>query len=354
MNWDDFNTQRAANRQNGVFLPDTTIAAYNQSLAREQEARQRDAANKQKSIYEKTREGVMQNYDDLNLYQKFWNGAFGRGWSREGYAKANGMDRADLDSNELYAPETYKYALNYAGQIGAKGARDLTQGRFINEDSGLVGGVAGAFINPLTQTGTALADLGSGQYGANNRDWLSDLGALGESALMFTPAGLLSKGSKLAKIGKGAAIGAGFGAGGTLRREGLENSNLGNVLGNAAIGAGFGAAIPLGAAGLRNLGGRSIARQKAKLAEVPYDSALRQSVMSQAPARQLYTQAFTSPRNLAAMGGGLAGVLGAGALMWPKAATEEVAAVDGLGGLDNLTDDQLYELYQLLNMYGGY
>lgn len=80
-------------------------------------------------------------------------------------------------------------------------------------------GLIGGLLNPFNQAGTAVQDLvtsGSKEWDSGNRDVLSDLGAIGESALMLAPfvgsgvkalkgAGAVAKGvgtaSRLGKVG---------------------------------------------------------------------------------------------------------------------------------------------------------
>lgn len=66
-----------------------------------------------------------------------------------------------------------------------KTEKDLEQGRAFD------GGIIGSLINPITQVGKAGADLGAGLGGNwdawNKRDHLSDIGALGETALTLAP-----------------------------------------------------------------------------------------------------------------------------------------------------------------------
>lgn len=124
-------------------------------------------------------------------------------------------------------------------------------------------GMLGALLNPIGQTVSAGVDLASGNYGKNDRDVLSDIGALGETALTFIPGlGLAGKGGKALTSVKGmAGMGAGFGAMDALRQGGSD-VQFGDILSQAGMGAAFGGGIGWGAgkAGnfLRNRGASEI------------------------------------------------------------------------------------------------
>ena len=103
-------------------------------------------------------------------------------------------------------------------------------------------GLLGVLLNPIGQTVTAGVDLATGNY--EGRDAMSDLGALGETALTFLPGiGLAGKGAKAFGSVKGmAGLGAGFGAANALK-EGGSDTNFGDVLSQAGTGALFGGGI---------------------------------------------------------------------------------------------------------------
>lgn len=120
-------------------------------------------------------------------------------------------------------------------------------------DGGLVSGA----INPLMQTvslGTnALSTLNGGEgdrWDGNgwrrNRDMVSDLGAVGETALDIATLGTgMGAKTALGTIGKGAALGAGYGLTGGLNEMGKDTD-----LGTLALQTGLGGAIGGGIAGL--------------------------------------------------------------------------------------------------------
>lgn len=116
---------------------------------------------------------------------------------------------------------------------------------------GLIGGI----LNPLAQTANSLGDLaglgisggkanawdGSKDYLGDKRDWLSDLGALGETALDVATMGTATGAKALGKtMAKGALLGAGYGLAGGLRDMGAENFDLGQLAMNTGISAGLG------------------------------------------------------------------------------------------------------------------
>ena len=123
-----------------------------------------------------------------------------------------------------------------------KTEQDFEQGRAFN------GGLIGSLINPITQVGKAGADLASGIGGNwdawNKRDHLSDVGALGETALMFLAPGAGKGANTLGKaIGKNALMGAGYGLAGGLRDMGSKDFDAGQLAMGTALGAGIGGAI---------------------------------------------------------------------------------------------------------------
>lgn len=121
-------------------------------------------------------------------------------------------------------------------------------------------GVIGNLLNPFHQAGTAVQDFvssGTKEWDNGNRDVLSDLGAIGESALTVAPlaGGLLKTGGGVAKAGakslgktmlEGAGYGAGYGALGGITDMGAKNFDLGQL----ALNTGIGAAVGGGMSGL--------------------------------------------------------------------------------------------------------
>lgn len=170
--------------------------------------------------------------------------------------------RADLSDEytKAYAANPYEFSgKQYNEDINrTKSEQDFDKGTVFS------GGLIGGLLNPITQTAKAGIDLGRGVVGSiagdqnawdawGKRDWLSDLGALGETALTVVPTvrGLTGAGKAAATgaktlgktIGKGAAMGAGYGLSGGLREMGGKDFDLGQLLTGTAVGAGVGGAL---------------------------------------------------------------------------------------------------------------
>lgn len=178
-----------------------------------------------------------------------------------------GADKLKADMADQYVSAFSSNPYEFAGDDynnnvdKIRTEQDFGQGRAFN------GGLIGSLINPITQVGKAGADLGAGIGGNwdawNKRDHLSDIGALGETALTLAPiagAGVkaLKGGGAIAKAGantlgktilKGAGYGAGYGLAGGLKDMGSENFDggqlalntlLGGAIGGGLAGAGYG------------------------------------------------------------------------------------------------------------------
>lgn len=201
------------------------------------------------------------------------------------------------------AGDQYSQAVQQADEQKAALDSSLKKSRYDYFGNGLLG----ALLNPIGQTATAGFDLATGQYEANDRDALSDLGAAGQTALTFLPfaGGLAKAGGVLGKVGAGigkaansvpgmATIGAGFNAGETLRQQGSD-VDMGDLASSAGIGAAFGAGIPiagkLGGNMLRNRGSKVLGSELAK-SGVADDAA--QQFMSSVPNKALYQTALRS------------------------------------------------------------
>ena len=112
-------------------------------------------------------------------------------------------------------------------------------------------GLIGGLLNPFHQAGTAIQDFvtsGTKEWQNGNRDLLSDLGSAGEVALDLATLGSGSGATAGAKtlgktIGKGALLGAGYGATGALSDMGAKNFNLGQLALSTGIGAGVGGGV---------------------------------------------------------------------------------------------------------------
>lgn len=197
------------------------------------------------------------------------------------------QERADAAYNYRYNKALYDTNKDYFDKIGVKdpsasywndnGQRtnDFTEtmnqyGKYLNDLNkekedvawknryNIFGdGAIGNLLNPFHQAGTAVQDFvssGTKEWDNGNRDILSDLGAIGESALTAAPlaGGLLKTGGGVAKAGaktlgktlaKGAGAGATYGALGGLTDMGAKNFDLGSLLGRTAIGGTVGAGM---------------------------------------------------------------------------------------------------------------
>lgn len=119
-------------------------------------------------------------------------------------------------------------------------------------------GIIGSLINPVGQVASLGGDLlygaGTGDWSnAAKRDYVSDLGALANTALTFTGVGNLARTAPLAsKIAAGAAMGGAQNAAFNLWQNGSD-AQIGDVLGDAAFGAAIGGAIPIAGNAIGNI-----------------------------------------------------------------------------------------------------
>ena len=126
-------------------------------------------------------------------------------------------------------------------------------------------GIIGSLINPVGQVASLGGDLlygaGTGDWSnAAKRDYVSDLGALANTALTFTGAGNLARTAPLAsKIAAGAAMGGAQNAAFNLWQNGSD-AKIGDVLGDAAFGAAIGGAMPAVGNALGNITTRGAQR----------------------------------------------------------------------------------------------
>lgn len=207
-------------------------------------------------------------------------------------------------------------------------------------------GILGALLNPFAQTATAAGDLATGQYQKKGRDVMSDLGALGESALTFLPgAGMIGKAGKVGKaltsVPGLAATNAGFGGLEAVRQGGSE-TQLQDVLSQAGMGAAFGGGIPLAGKLLKGRGSKVL--QKGMASRGMDDEMIKQT-MGAIPNRALYYSAVKSfvPKSTigkVAAGGGAA--YGIGSLLnqgGQQPAADPSMMMQNSG---DMTEEQLY------------
>lgn len=163
-----------------------------------------------------------------------------------------------LDSNYAGGARKYKFDTLQSANDAAKNSLanyNATKNQVFG--NGLVGNI----LNPIAQTANAIGDLGGLAISGGNanawdksqdaigtsRDWLSDLGAAGETALTVLP---LAKGISVAKAGK--AVKAGTAT--TKQAAKYAASQVPKTLGKTiASGAGYGSAYGL-LGGLNDMG----------------------------------------------------------------------------------------------------
>lgn len=201
--------------------------------------------------------------DNDNLFTKIGDFFVGRDLDK---TKADYADAKLKQYNDYFEQNGYdKNILPYYFDSGdykniidsAKTEYNPDAGRYMN------GGLIGAMVNPFTQVGKmgidAVTNLAGGQ--TKERDWLSDLGAIGESALNLATGG----GTNILKdLGKGAikniardAAVSGVGAAlNTVTQNGAKDFDLGNTLSDAAFGGVAGAALGGALRGLGKIGNK--------------------------------------------------------------------------------------------------
>lgn len=187
-----------------------------------------------------------------NFLNWLGTGLSGGGWSKGDFLKNRGItDETDQYGNAGYFGNSSMKDLRNAGSEYNKGR--LAQ---LEAGKGLFSGipVIGDLLSAPTQVVSAGKDLAEGglsKWQSGKRDWLSDVGALGETALDVATLGSGATAKTLGKtIGKGAALGAGYGLTGGLNEMGAKNFDLGQLALNTGIGAGVGGALSGGIYGL--------------------------------------------------------------------------------------------------------
>lgn len=222
-----------------AFAADANRQAYQKSLDRAKE----DFKRHNESIYK-----------DLNPVEAVatWivNGMSGQG--NEGdYLKTHGFtddvqkagEAGMLDENTLNALRQDTES-NITSEMN-KGT-GATMGL---RNTPVIGGILDYMVSPVSQLAGAGRDLsegiGEGKWDDwENRDKLSDLGALGQTAAMIATPAIGNPATIGGKVGLGAALGGADSAFDTLRTQG-ENVNINDLLSSSALGAGIGAAIPV-------------------------------------------------------------------------------------------------------------
>lgn len=184
-----------------------------------------------------------------NFLNWLGTGLSGGGWSKGDFLKNRGItDETDAYGNAGYFGNSSMGDLRSAGSEYNKGR--LAQ---LEAGKGLFSGVPiiGDLLSAPTQVVSAGKDLAEGglsKWQSGKRDWLSDLGALGETGLdiatLGTAKGATAGAKTLGKtIAKGAGLGAGYGLTGGLNEMGAKDFDLGRLALNTGIGAGVGGGI---------------------------------------------------------------------------------------------------------------
>ena len=180
-----------------------------------------------------------------NFLNWLGNGLSGGGWSKSDYLKNRGI----TDETDQYGNAGY-FGNSSMGDL-RNISSDYNKGRLeqLEAGKGLFSGVPliGELLSTPAQVVSAGKDLAEGglsKWQSGKRDWLSDVGALGETALDVATMGTASGAKTLGKtVGKGALLGAGYGLAGGLKDMGAKNFDLGQLAMNAGIGAGLGGGI---------------------------------------------------------------------------------------------------------------
>lgn len=184
-----------------------------------------------------------------NFLNWLGTGLSGGGWSKGDFLKNRGItDETDAYGNAGYFGNSSMGDLRNAGSEYNKGR--LAQ---LEAGKGLFSGVpiVGDLLSAPTQVVSAGKDLAEGglsKWQSGKRDWLSDLGALGETgidiATLGTAKGATAGAKTLGKtIAKGAGLGAAYGLTGGLNEMGAKDFDLGRLALNTGIGAGVGGGI---------------------------------------------------------------------------------------------------------------
>ena len=178
-----------------------------------------------------------------NFLNWLGTGLSGGGWTKGDFLKNRGItDETDAYGNAGYFGNSSMGDLRNAGSEYNKGR--LAQ---LEAGKGLFSGVPiiGELLSAPTQVVSAGKDLAEGglsKWQNGKRDWLSDLGALGETGLDIATLGTASGATAGAKtlgktIGKGALLGAGYGLTGGLNEMGAKDFDLGRLALNTGMKA---------------------------------------------------------------------------------------------------------------------
>lgn len=191
------------------------------------------------------------NLFDPKTYGNFgnWlaNGVSGGGWTHKGrMEKAGFTDDTDNYGKEglLSSYDLGNLEGQYTGSMRNR-ANQLEAGKGLFSGVPVIGGLLSAPAQAVS-AGKDLFESGTSKWDSGKRDAVSDIGAIGETALDLATLGTgMGAKTALGTIGKSAALGAGYGLAGGLNEMGKDTD-----LGTLAMQTGLGGAIGGGIAGL--------------------------------------------------------------------------------------------------------
>lgn len=195
------------------------------------------------------------NYDwnlfDPKTYGNFgnWlaNGVSGGGWTHKGRMEKSGF----TDDTDNYGKEGLLSSYDLGNLEGQYTGSLRSRTKKLDAGKGLFSGVPviGDLLSAPAQAVSAGKDLfesGTSKWDSGKRDAVSDIGAIGETALDLATLGTgMGAKTALGTMGKSAALGAGYGLTGGLNEMGKDAD-----LGTLALQTGLGGAIGGGIAGL--------------------------------------------------------------------------------------------------------
>lgn len=184
-----------------------------------------------------------------NFLNWLGNGLSGGGWSKDDFLKNRGItDETNTYGNAGYLGNTSLGDLrNYSSSYNKDRIAQLDAGKGLFSGIPVIGELLSAPAQ-VVSAGKDLAESGLSKWQNGKRDWLSDLGALGETGLDLATLGTASGAKAGAKtlgktIGKGALLGAGYGLTGGLNEMGAKNFDAGRLALSTGLGAGIGGGI---------------------------------------------------------------------------------------------------------------
>lgn len=191
------------------------------------------------------------NLFDPKTYGNFgnWlaNGVSGGGWTHKGRMEKSGF----TDDIDNYGKEGLLSSYDLGNLEGQYTGSMRNRTNQLESSKGLFSGVPviGGLLSAPAQAVSAGKDLfesGTSKWDSGKRDAVSDIGAIGETALDLATIGTgMGAKTALGTMGKSAALGAGYGLTGGLNEMGKDTD-----LGTLALQTGLGGAIGGGIAGL--------------------------------------------------------------------------------------------------------